>query len=145
MIWGGLHGIYLTVERLLAISRDRFFPDLIHRKPGALVLTLKQVMTFHLVLLAWVFFRADNLGTAVIILQKVFAHHGDLFWDPIIPQALIAIGILIGLDYFNRRGDYWANLDRYHFGFQTAYAMFLLFAIILFGVDRGAQFIYFQF
>ena len=56
-----------------------------------------------------------------------------------------ATALLLVLDLFNRRTDYWTKPDCFHVGFRTAYAVGLLFAVVLFGIDRGAQFIYFQF
>jgi alginate O-acetyltransferase complex protein AlgI len=52
VIWGGLHGVYLGAERL--------------PKP------LRTAFTFVLVLIAWVFFRAESLPTALQYLRSMF-------------------------------------------------------------------------
>jgi alginate O-acetyltransferase complex protein AlgI len=103
------------------------------------------LLTFHLVLLSWVFFRAENVSTALETLRRIAADHGPLFWDPIIVQGVLAILLLGALDVFHRRSGFWDSLDKFPKWPRLAYAVALLFGIVLFGVDSGTQFIYFQF
>lgn len=146
IIWGGLHGIYLIVYRIAGRATRRLFPSAQQHKPIFVLQALKVILTFHLVLLAWVFFRADSLATADQILRKIAMDHGALFFDPnTIPQALCATAVLLVLDLFNRMTDYWAKQESFHIGFKMAYAVALLFGVVLFGMDSGTQFIYFQF
>ena len=49
------------------------------------------------------------------------------------------------MEVFHLRTDYWNRLDRFSLPFRFAYSLALIFALVLFGVDNGAQFIYFQF
>jgi len=145
IIWGGLHGIYLIAERLAGLAMRHLAPGRQQQKPSLVLQSFKLILTFHLVLVAWVFFRADSLATAILVLRKIAFDHGPLFWDPIIPQTLLATVLLLVLDLFNRKTDYWAKQDSFHVGFRVAYAVALLFAVVLFGMDNGTQFIYFQF
>jgi len=55
VVWGGLHGLLMVVERFL--GRRRFY----NRLPTA----LRTGWTFLLVLVAWVFFRADDVPGAI--------------------------------------------------------------------------------
>ena len=55
VVWGGLHGLYLLVERLLGIDHRRWTW---WQRPFALV------WTFSLVLFAWVFFRSADIQSA---------------------------------------------------------------------------------
>ena len=103
------------------------------------------LLTFHLVLLSWVFFRAANLPTALDTLHRIAVDHGPLFWDPILVQGVLAILLLGALDLFHRRTGFWDSLDRFPKWPRLAYAVALLFGIVLFGTDTGTQFIYFQF
>jgi D-alanyl-lipoteichoic acid acyltransferase DltB (MBOAT superfamily) len=103
------------------------------------------LLTFHLVLLSWVFFRAANLSTALDTLRRIAVDHGPLFLDPIIVQGVLAILLLGALDLFHRRTGFWDSLDRFPKLPRLAYSLALLFGIVLFGVDSGTQFIYFQF
>lgn len=145
IIWGALHGTYLMAERAAALARSRWFPAAACRQPSLLISAAKLILTFHLVLLSWVFFRADNVETACRILRKIAFVHGPVFRDPLLITGACAVGALLVFELFNRRADYWDSLGRYPRAFRLAYALVLLFGVVLFGVDGGAQFIYFQF
>lgn len=62
VIWGGFHGILLGYERMIG------------KKPlyAPLPRFLRVALTFVLVLIAWVFFRADSFGEAVSFLGSMF-------------------------------------------------------------------------
>jgi alginate O-acetyltransferase complex protein AlgI len=146
VIWGGLHGLYLIggrlVGRLIRYVELNWSQD----KPNYVIQGFKLILTFHLVLVAWIFFRAESVETAVLILEKIAVDHGPLFWDPgKFSQILVVLTMFLALDLFNRRTDYWAKPASFNVGFRTAYGVASLFGVILFGVERGAQFIYFQF
>ncbi len=68
VVWGGLHGAYL------AVGRFRRGPD--EAQPVGFALWRRRLVTFHLVCLAWVFFRADSFGTAKDVLLGLFTHWG---------------------------------------------------------------------
>ena len=63
VVWGGLHGLYLTLERLW---RDARRPSgRATTAPGRLFVYLA---TFAIVAVTWVFFRAAHLGDAFVLL-----------------------------------------------------------------------------
>ena len=65
IIWGGLHGAYLIIERYF-----KLLPKPAERWPFKVI---RALIVFHLVLLAWVFFRADSVHKAIDILSGIFA------------------------------------------------------------------------
>ena len=80
------------------------------------------------------------------IIRKMATAPGPLFMHPIMAQGLLGIALVLGLDLFNRLTGYWdAGRARFPAAFQGAYAMLLLFSVVLLGIEKGAQFIYFQF
>jgi len=163
VIWGALHGMYYLVWRSLepaaADVRSRIpaigpVPLRLRTSPASVPAArpwdyLRDgfliLLTFHLVLLSWVFFRAANLSTALDTLRRIAVDHGPLFWDPILVQGMLAILLLLALDLFHRRTGFWDALDQFPKWPRLGYSVALLFGIILFGVDTGTQFIYFQF
>jgi D-alanyl-lipoteichoic acid acyltransferase DltB (MBOAT superfamily) len=63
IIWGGLHGLFLGVER--------FWKEINPRKPSRLRRILGGLLTFHLVCFCWIFFRAQDLNTVQAILSQI--------------------------------------------------------------------------
>ena len=64
VIWGGLHGAALAVERLW--SRARL------TKGVTLPRWARIALTFHVVVLGWIFFRAASFGDALAYLGGIF-------------------------------------------------------------------------
>jgi D-alanyl-lipoteichoic acid acyltransferase DltB (MBOAT superfamily) len=92
VVWGGLHGLAVAVERLLRLPQ-KALRSRRRRVVG-------RVLTFHYIGLAWIFFRADKLGTGGAILGQIFGH----FKIRLLPQfiagyplvfALIALGFVL--------------------------------------------------
>jgi alginate O-acetyltransferase complex protein AlgI len=87
VVWGGLHGAYLVVERGL---RARFG----HWRPGALALPLLGLLTYALVNVTWVFFRAKEFPTAWSVLLGMAGRNDGA--APILASPyLIAVGTVI--------------------------------------------------
>ncbi|WP_304176714.1 MBOAT family protein [Phenylobacterium aquaticum] len=94
VVWGGLHGFYLAVERVLteAFGRFRVFHTLAFRLFAA-------TLTFGLVCVAWVFFRAaDFVGAArlLVSMASVPAKAEPLLYlNDILPVAAILSVMLL--------------------------------------------------
>jgi D-alanyl-lipoteichoic acid acyltransferase DltB (MBOAT superfamily) len=82
VVWGGLHGVYLATGRLRR-GRDE-------DRPTGLALWRRRIVTFHLVCLAWVFFRADSFGTAGDVLTGIFTRWGH-------PSPLVTFPVLLAI------------------------------------------------
>jgi alginate O-acetyltransferase complex protein AlgI len=80
VLWGGLHGLYLIAHVVinngmrycLQVPALRQITSAI-KLPRALLTFISILITFHLVLLAWVLFRANSLADAGYILQVISA------------------------------------------------------------------------
>ena len=70
VVWGGLHGLALAADRLWV----RLYPSAQPR--GLLWRSGGWALTFFFVVVTWVFFRADSLGTAGSMLQSMFSPSG---------------------------------------------------------------------
>lgn len=145
VVWGGLHGLYLVGERTWATARERWSRAGHVMPTGRVVDVGRMLLTFHLVLVAWVFFRAESAATALDIIQRSCTEGGPLFVDPIMVQAVLGSLALVALEYLQGRNGYWEDLSKRGWLTNSAYATALAFAVVLFGVDGGGQFIYFQF
>ena len=71
VVWGGLNGLWQIAGEILSPVRERLCGLLrIDRKTVGHRI-VKGVVTFILIDIAWVFFRADNLSGAVTILIRI--------------------------------------------------------------------------
>lgn len=148
IIWGALNGFYLIfaiiAERPLkyinkSIRADQF-PKL-HR-------IIQVAVTFILACLAWVFFRANSVEDAFLILKKMINLNGDVFIGTPAFMVYSFVGIMILL-YSEYRNEFWKSKTSFfnHSNFvvrQVSYASIII-LILLIGVFDGGQFIYFQF
>jgi alginate O-acetyltransferase complex protein AlgI len=146
IIWGGLHGLYLVLQRLLGAAGRRL------RLAAALLRPIRQVaailVVFTLTTLAWVFFRAASVGQAWEILTRILLG-GDFSFGRVALKfevvkglflVLILIAIEIGAELRPVRLSYVA-----HRPMRTAGVLMLAWLTALAGSFAGTRFIYFQF
>ncbi len=138
VIWGGLHGVLLVVEHSL-VGEVR---EVLHM-PWAKV--LGTFLTFHLVCLTWIFFRAVDLTHAIAFLRGF----GEISRASTIatPFTLILILGCLASQFLPR--DRMAILERFAVRLPLAIQGGLLgagmIAIFSIGPPGIAPFIYFQF
>jgi D-alanyl-lipoteichoic acid acyltransferase DltB (MBOAT superfamily) len=147
LFWGLLFGIYLAFSNSFKDLRRKWRKrsHIDKKSPGYTVFSI--LVTFVLVLIAWVFFRADSLSEAFNIIGKILSMQGDIFFKPSeLGFALLAIGSLIFIDLKHEfRGGRHLILHSSRFPVRLAGVVFLVVSILLLGVFDGSQFIYFQF
>ena len=66
VIWGALHGVYLCINHAWA-NFGPPIPQALQRPAGVVAFLL----TFLAVVVAWVFFRADSLASALSVLSRM--------------------------------------------------------------------------
>jgi alginate O-acetyltransferase complex protein AlgI len=83
ILWGGLHGLYLAINHLWLGSVLRRWVTA--RIPAAIYAKFALLMTFLAVVVAWVFFRAENVNAAILLLEGMTGQHGVVVppkWQP---------------------------------------------------------------
>jgi alginate O-acetyltransferase complex protein AlgI len=88
IVWGLLHGIYLSVNQAWRILRPRFWTD--RASYGHAMKPIGFVLTFGSVVTALVFFRARSVSSALSVLGAMFGTNGILPHDA---QVLLRLGI----------------------------------------------------
>lgn len=78
VIWGALHGIYRVVGTLTQKKRNALIERVGLKVDSAPVIWYRRVVTFLLVCLAWVFFRANSVGDAFTLLGALFTKASSL-------------------------------------------------------------------
>ena len=138
VIWGALHGSYLVIERLTGIDLRR--PS----EMGWVEMVARQVFTFHLVCLAWVFFRADSFAQATEICVRIITNvpgKVSSFGPLLMVVALVAFqAARLKLPGISDRA-----IERYPGTVRRfAYIAYAALAIAIAG-SKSPEFIYFQF
>ena len=139
--WGGLHGVYLMGER--ALHRSWGGRALWKHPVGQVALVL---LTYGLVCLTWVFFRAADFPTAFTLLSAMTVGAPNLLGVGVfeaIAVAVVTAGLLT-THWFLRDStleDLWGKVPWW---MRSGLLASLLIAIALAGGDSRA-FIYFQF
>jgi D-alanyl-lipoteichoic acid acyltransferase DltB (MBOAT superfamily) len=140
--WGVLHGLCLVLERgLRAVFKDAVWTQ----HPGVQILL--GLGTYLVVCLAWVFFRAEDFGTALRLLGAMTGRIGR--GDAILPTrdivqvALVTAGLLLAHALL-RHTTMEAVVARTPRWLLTGTWSVMVFAIIL-TQGNGNAFIYFQF
>ena len=145
VLWGGLLGLYLVGARLLAGKALRW------RKHRRVLVRLAVaggsiLLTFHLILIAWVVFRAPSLASAAGVYQQWWAALGqgaDLLALGWLPLALYAVSFIIDA------GQVWAGdhafTRRLSLPVGSLVYVAALLLIIVFSVKPYVPFFYFQF
>ena len=143
VVWGAFHGTLLALERALRPVGARVqqaWPG------GARVRkVLATIVTFHLVCLGFLVFRAESVSQAASLL----AEFGGPFDVASIVPWLWPMGILLGPLMFMDLIQWWTDDAEFVFEWPLlaragVYAVLLL-AIVFLGEDGGTPFIYFQF
>ncbi|MGE0395369.1 MAG: MBOAT family protein [Kofleriaceae bacterium] len=138
VVWGGLHGIYLVGERILVrvVPAWRFW-----RAP--LVRFALALVTFALVCVAWVFFRAESFPQAFDMCRAMFGA-GTGKTNAFVLFGVVPVAILVLVHWAMRDTTLEAVVERTSWPVRTALLSAMLLAILMFpGVERA--FIYFQF
>jgi alginate O-acetyltransferase complex protein AlgI len=151
VVWGALNGVYLVVGILTKGTRDRLYGLLGVDSESHIRTAVGVLTTFALTCAAWVIFRAHTVTDAWYILTH-FWRGWDLasirteqFLMRQMPVALLSIVFLELVQSLHRRVSLTDVLATRPLVLRwSVYAGFVL-AIVLFGVYRNSQFIYFQF
>ncbi len=148
IIWGFLHGLFLISEHFTSK-----FISLPKR-----ILWLGYPVTFILVNLSWVFFRADSLEQSLTILStfknlnlemlskawSFFAGNNEFREYTL--SLLVSFPLFLLLELQIQQTDFDTFLRKHGSIFRWSTYLFLAFMILIFGVLNNApQFIYFQF
>jgi alginate O-acetyltransferase complex protein AlgI len=135
VVWGGIHGVGLAVERAVG-----------WRPSSRGAIWFGRVLTFHIVCLGWIFFRADSFSRAGQVIERLFTAWGQP--SPLVTTSVV-LAIVVGIaGQYLRPGVVGATLR----GFrrlptlaQAGCVGVLLTLINTLGPEGVAPFIYFRF
>jgi len=154
IVWGALNAIYFIPLMLLGRNRDHteiiakgsYFPSFRD--------FFNMIATFSLTILAWVFFRAENISQAFSYLNEIFSRStfsipngNDFIGSVLHPYTMILlISIFILIEWIGREGQYAIeNVFKQWKRPSTWGVYFLIIVSIYWFTGKEQEFIYFQF
>lgn len=164
LVWGLIHGIAIA-GGIFTMNLRAYFYDIfrVNRYPQIHTL-FQKIVTFHIILFSWIFFRADSLDHAASILRSIGSDLASLFSGAIIvPQAInmltpslffsptryalvllaLLAAVLIGRARVSDAWRVW--FMRQHAALRWAWYGFVLLMILMIGTFNTNVFIYSRF
>lgn len=139
VVWGGLHGLYLAAERALR--------GYVKYRPGPLGTVVLGALTFVLINIAWVFFRAKTFGKAWSILTGMFGANAPgvpLVAAIYVATTLVIVSGIVGAHWVMRHQTLESATAKVHPAIIVLALTLMAFAIVI-EHGTGNAFIYFQF
>lgn len=147
VFWGGLLGVYQVISRSL---RGRAAPLMEHRSLWVRNVTrvFRILLTFHLILIAWVFFRTPSIRNVPLVCEGLLgAVRGNWSANAVAMIAPVALLYLVsfGLDSGQILAQDHAFPRRLPAGVRTAMYTAAILLMTFFTAKPYVPFIYFQF
>ncbi len=147
VVWGGLHACYYLCEALVDKLRRLKGTRI---PPGVVGHWLRVLVTFHLVVLAWVFFRARTLPDALLILGRITTDLGSSLYrgpsqlETCVSLCLIIIVVIVQVLQMKGWIGLWGGASKLPRAVRWFGYMTMLYGLLLLG--RGSnEFVYSQF
>lgn len=144
VVWGAIHGIWLAIYQ--RVVPRTLTGGSTAKKKSRIWKLFGVVGTFHLVCLAWVFFRAESLEGAIQILAGIGkAWHPTDFVLTTVTLMAFFLGPLLAFEYWlERQGDSMALL-KVSWPWRAALYVYIVLMLACFAAPEPVEFIYFQF
>ena len=147
VLWGCLHGLYLVVSHITKKFRKKTLRKLKIKKKNPVLVFIQTIGTFFLVTIAWVLFRAENVGQAFSIFNTILSE--SFFETPNLKGKVLLSGIfiifLVVFEYIQRKKEHALEIQKWNLIFRWSFYFFVLFIGVFFGNFNEVEFIYFQF
>lgn len=138
LIWGALHGLSLAIHKVWMLLTGRWMNGV---KDTWGYQTIAVLITFHFVCFCWIFFKAVDYDTAIVMINKIGHELSFDVWQgffgnykTVLGMMLIAVCIhFIPDDFADRVIDAWGRVPL--IAYIAAFFCFLL----LYGVFKSAE------
>jgi D-alanyl-lipoteichoic acid acyltransferase DltB (MBOAT superfamily) len=152
LVWGALNGAYQWGGVATRPVWRRLGERLPRIRDGAGLRVLRALLTFHLIAVSWVFFRAKSVGDAWVILRKIAAHLAEM------PSLLTRypftaahytgfalVALLVGVEILDERRPISVRLAAAPVAVRWGLYYLVIFALLVLGRWQAREFIYMQF
>lgn len=145
IIWGALNAVYFLP--LLVLNKNRHNLEIV--AAGKKLPSLKDILsittTFLLVVLGWIFFRADNLSQALHYISGLFSKSLLSFPEVFPGYVFFYLALFMVIEWWGR--EEFSPLNKFTAmpKFTKWAFYYTLIILVLYFSDKDQQFIYFQF
>ncbi len=143
VMWGGLHGIYLSLERW----RNQYRTIIESDQSLRLSHVPKIALTYLLVLVTWLFFRVETIEAGFEILTEIGSINTSQEGWRLMGMSMAFLTVVLGMDLMHRKAK--TQIFLYHYLPKTVtYAVLFLLLMLSFVFmfqHKAMPFIYFQF
>ena len=132
VFWGAINGIYQILNSYIKLNLRLLNFSI-----------LRMLITFILIDFTWIFFRANSLSDAFLIIKSIYQNNGPIFIEnkASFMYGLIGLIILIFKDFYNE----FSHSIKPNILIKYMWYSLIVILILLIGVFDESQFIYFQF
>lgn len=132
VIWGGIHGVWLSVERF-------FWPK------GETFSWVSRFVTLVVVAITWIFFRAKSLAAALEMLRSTMNVHWEHQYGPELIFLAVVSGVMILVDYRLEVCEEEYAFEKAHLAAPVIVGTVMAVLMVVFAASQTNAFIYFQF
>ncbi len=147
IIWGGLNALYFLP--ILLLKRNRINTNVVAENSlfPSIIEIFKMLATFILTVIAWIFFRSENIIQAFDYIYRIVDK--TLLSIPIVRPSFLLVFIMffLSVEWVGRKDAF--AIEKFFFKkhkiIRMSFYAFLIFLIFMFVKTEGTVFIYFQF
>ena len=153
--WGIIHGFLLIVYHLHVKPRKRLFKKLGINKNNLVIVSIETLITIFVVVIAWIFFRADSIAQALQYIGEIFS--SSLFristadlraitaGKEIIYESLLVLMFIV-FEWFRRGRQHALQFSENQVNYLIRWSIYNAILLLVLFYQGGQQiFIYFQF
>jgi alginate O-acetyltransferase complex protein AlgI len=146
IIWGIIHGLFLIMYHLQKNPRKKLLRKIGINNNNFVIVMCETFITLIIIIITWVFFRADSLKEALNYVSGIFSK--SLFTIPEIRPKLTILSVILFfiIEWSGRESQYAFSLmgTKWEKPFRWAFYYCIIIIIILLA-GKQQEFIYFQF
>ena len=155
VIWGGMHGLFINVNHVMRDIRRKLVGESVLQEAaatsagmlGVVKVLPGRALTFFAVLSAWVFFRAQDVQTALKVLRGMFGLSGIQYNNmTYLPDGRSTVYMLLALYlWVNIEPDTFQLAKKFKPNWIWLLALTALCLVSLVSLNKISEFLYFQF
>jgi D-alanyl-lipoteichoic acid acyltransferase DltB (MBOAT superfamily) len=152
LVWGALNGAYQWASFATRPIRSLFVKKM-PAVSGSLPFRIMRVLlTFHLILFSWIFFRAQSVDQAILIIRKIWSALPGM--PALVSQypftreqlfGVVMITLLLAIEILDERHSIWERLSRTPVALRWTVYYAVIFSLLILGRWQAKEFIYMQF